>query len=109
MLGGERLTVRINNCLRLSARFGMMEAMRFCCTELGYLRTKLVASSYPLIEFLVMSTIVVATGNPGKLKEMQAHLGELTWDLELKPAHLEIDENWHHFLRKCSDQGFRGG
>jgi len=48
-----------------------------------------------------MSTIVVATGNPGKLKEMQSHLGELTWDLELKPAHLEIDETGTTFLENA--------
>ena len=36
--------------------------------------------------------LVVATGNPGKLKEMQAYLTGLDWDLQLKPAELEIEE-----------------
>jgi XTP/dITP diphosphohydrolase len=45
-----------------------------------------------------MPTVVVATGNPGKLKEMQAHLGELNWDLELKPAHIDVDETGTTFL-----------
>jgi len=45
-----------------------------------------------------MPTVVVATGNPGKLKEMQAHLGPLNWDLELKPAHIEVDETGATFL-----------
>ena len=30
--------------------------------------------------------LVVATGNPGKLKEIQEYLTDLPWELELKPA-----------------------
>jgi XTP/dITP diphosphohydrolase len=45
-----------------------------------------------------MPTVVVATGNPGKLKEMQAHLGPLNWNLELKPAYIEVDETGTTFL-----------
>lgn len=37
-------------------------------------------------------TFIIATSNPGKLKEMQAHLTDLPIDLQLKPASLEIEE-----------------
>ena len=37
-------------------------------------------------------SLVVATGNPGKLKEMQAYLDNLGWELTLKPEELEIEE-----------------
>ncbi len=37
-------------------------------------------------------TLVVATGNPGKLQEMQAYLNDLDWELQLKPDNLEIEE-----------------
>lgn len=36
--------------------------------------------------------LVVATGNPGKLKEMQAYLADLELQLQLKPEELEIEE-----------------
>jgi XTP/dITP diphosphohydrolase len=36
--------------------------------------------------------LVVATGNPGKLREMQAYLADLGWELTLKPADLEVEE-----------------
>ena len=36
--------------------------------------------------------LVVATGNPGKLKEMEAHLAGWDWQLQLKPPELEIEE-----------------
>jgi XTP/dITP diphosphohydrolase len=39
-----------------------------------------------------MTTLVVATGNPGKLKEMQAYLTGLDLELKLKPAELDIEE-----------------
>lgn len=42
--------------------------------------------------------LVVATGNPGKLKEMQAHLGELEIQLQLKPEELEIEETGETFI-----------
>lgn len=45
-----------------------------------------------------MPTVVVATGNPGKLKEMQAHLGHLGWNLQLKPDHIDIEETGSTFL-----------
>jgi XTP/dITP diphosphohydrolase len=48
-----------------------------------------------------MPTVVVATGNPGKLKEMQAYLGDLDWDLQLKPDALDIDETGITFLENA--------
>ncbi|MBD2313533.1 RdgB/HAM1 family non-canonical purine NTP pyrophosphatase [Desertifilum sp. FACHB-1129] len=44
-----------------------------------------------------MNKLVVATGNPGKLKEMQAHLSDRAWALELKPDALEIEETGQTF------------
>ncbi|NJL47902.1 MAG: RdgB/HAM1 family non-canonical purine NTP pyrophosphatase [Leptolyngbyaceae cyanobacterium SM2_5_2] len=48
-----------------------------------------------------MPTVIVATGNPGKLKEMQAYLGDLGWDLQLKPKELDIDETGATFLENA--------
>lgn len=42
--------------------------------------------------------LVVATGNPGKLKEMQAYLEGLDVQLTLKPEELEIEETGETFL-----------
>ncbi|HEY9850005.1 MAG TPA: RdgB/HAM1 family non-canonical purine NTP pyrophosphatase [Leptolyngbyaceae cyanobacterium] len=42
--------------------------------------------------------LVVATGNPGKLKEMQAYLDGLEIELTLKPEELEIDETGDTFM-----------
>lgn len=41
-----------------------------------------------------MPKLVVATGNPGKLKEMQAYLTDpnLPWELVLKPAEIDVEE-----------------
>lgn len=39
-----------------------------------------------------MTRLVVATGNPGKLLEMQDYLADTAWELQLKPADLEIEE-----------------
>ncbi len=41
--------------------------------------------------------LVVATGNPGKLKEMQAYLADLNWELTLKPPELDIEETGDTF------------
>lgn len=41
--------------------------------------------------------LVVATGNQGKLKEMQAYLAGLGWELALKPEELEIEETGETF------------
>mgnify|MGYP002780409688 CR=1 FL=1 len=48
-----------------------------------------------------MPTVVVATGNPGKLKEMQVYLGELGWNLELKPDAIDIEETGNTFLENA--------
>jgi len=39
----------------------------------------------------------VATGNPGKLREMQTYLADQGWDLQLKPPELEIEETGDTF------------
>ncbi|HEY9651860.1 MAG TPA: RdgB/HAM1 family non-canonical purine NTP pyrophosphatase [Coleofasciculaceae cyanobacterium] len=44
-----------------------------------------------------MKLLVVATGNPGKLREMQAYLTESDWELQLKPPELEIEETGDTF------------
>ena len=36
--------------------------------------------------------LIVATSNPGKVKEMENYLQGLNWQLELKPQELEIEE-----------------
>lgn len=38
------------------------------------------------------SILIVATGNPGKLNEMEAHLAGMNWQVQLKPPELEIEE-----------------
>ena len=45
--------------------------------------------------------LVVATGNPGKLKEFQqffAQLGDHPWALQLKPSELDIEETGTIFV-----------
>ncbi|MBR8839873.1 MAG: RdgB/HAM1 family non-canonical purine NTP pyrophosphatase [Stigonema ocellatum SAG 48.90 = DSM 106950] len=44
-----------------------------------------------------MTLLVVATGNPGKLREMQAYLADSGWELTLKPEELEIEETGDTF------------
>lgn len=45
-----------------------------------------------------MKKLVVATGNPGKLKEIQEYLIGLPWELELKPAELDVEETGNTFI-----------
>ena len=45
-----------------------------------------------------MRKLVVATGNPGKLKEMQEYLTGLPWELELKPANIDVEETGTTFV-----------
>lgn len=45
--------------------------------------------------------MVVATGNPGKLEEMQEHLADLGWELELKPEDLEVEETGDTFMENA--------
>ena len=41
--------------------------------------------------------LVVATGNPGKLREMQTYLADSGWELTLKPEDLDIEETGETF------------
>ncbi|MBD2502441.1 RdgB/HAM1 family non-canonical purine NTP pyrophosphatase [Anabaena azotica] len=41
--------------------------------------------------------LVVATSNPGKLREMQAYLAKTDWELTLKPTELEVEETGDTF------------
>ncbi|MBD1897769.1 RdgB/HAM1 family non-canonical purine NTP pyrophosphatase [Coleofasciculus sp. FACHB-129] len=45
-----------------------------------------------------MTVLVVATGNPGKLREMQKYLSGFGWELTLKPEELEIEESGDTFM-----------
>ncbi|MEC4986687.1 MAG: RdgB/HAM1 family non-canonical purine NTP pyrophosphatase [Oscillatoria sp. PMC 1068.18] len=45
-----------------------------------------------------MKKLIVATGNPGKLREMQEYLQNLPIELQLKPEELEIAETGANFL-----------
>jgi XTP/dITP diphosphohydrolase len=44
-----------------------------------------------------MTILIVATSNPGKLREMQAYLKDTDWELKLKPEELEIEETGDTF------------
>jgi XTP/dITP diphosphohydrolase len=48
-----------------------------------------------------MIPLVLATGNPGKLHEMQPYLVGLNWELQLKPPELEIEETGATFLENA--------
>ncbi len=48
-----------------------------------------------------MPTVIVATGNPGKLREMQTYLAELAWELRLKPKEIEVEETGTTFLENA--------
>jgi XTP/dITP diphosphohydrolase len=48
-----------------------------------------------------MKTLVVATGNPGKLREMQRYLAQTDWRLELKPSELDVEETGSTFLENA--------
>ena len=48
--------------------------------------------------------LIVATGNPGKLREFQqffAQLGHHPWDLQLKPSDLDIEETGNTFAENA--------
>jgi XTP/dITP diphosphohydrolase len=45
-----------------------------------------------------MKKLVVATSNPGKLREMQEYLSDREWQLQLKPNEIEIEETGESFL-----------
>ena len=48
-----------------------------------------------------MTIMIVATGNPGKLKEMQAYLAELDWDIRLKPEEIDVEETGSSFAENA--------
>jgi len=48
-----------------------------------------------------MPVLIVATGNPGKLKEMQGYLDHLPWKLQLKPPELEVEETGQTFAENA--------
>ncbi|MEA5580751.1 RdgB/HAM1 family non-canonical purine NTP pyrophosphatase [Nodularia harveyana UHCC-0300] len=45
----------------------------------------------------MMKLLVVATSNPGKLRELQAYLADSGWELTLKPEALEVEETGETF------------
>jgi XTP/dITP diphosphohydrolase len=45
--------------------------------------------------------LVVATQNPGKLKEFQHHLKELSWPLKMMPTDLEVEETGQTFMENA--------
>ena len=45
-----------------------------------------------------MTILVVATGNPGKVREMQSYLADFGWELQLKPPELEVEETEETFM-----------
>jgi XTP/dITP diphosphohydrolase len=48
-----------------------------------------------------MTKLIVATSNPGKLREIEAYLQGLGWELALKPPELEIEETGDSFLKNA--------
>ncbi|WP_416667441.1 RdgB/HAM1 family non-canonical purine NTP pyrophosphatase [Egbenema bharatensis] len=49
-----------------------------------------------------MPPLIVATSNPGKLKEMQSYLlDQPNWQLRLKPPELEIEETGQTFMENA--------
>ncbi len=48
--------------------------------------------------------LIVATSNPGKLTEMQAYLGQSAWELQLKPAALDVDETGDTFAANAAQK-----
>ena len=48
-----------------------------------------------------MTTVVVATGNPGKLTELKDYLQTLDWTLALKPKEIEVEETGKTFIENA--------
>ena len=48
-----------------------------------------------------MTTVVVATGNPGKLAELKDYLQVLNWTLALKPQEIEVEETGETFIENA--------
>ncbi|MBW4440592.1 MAG: RdgB/HAM1 family non-canonical purine NTP pyrophosphatase [Plectolyngbya sp. WJT66-NPBG17] len=51
-----------------------------------------------------MTVLVVATGNPGKVKEIQPYLAGLDWELQLKPPDLEMEETGTTFRENAAQK-----
>jgi XTP/dITP diphosphohydrolase len=51
-----------------------------------------------------MTKLIVATSNPGKLREMQAYLQDSPWELSLKPAELDVDETGNTFAANAAQK-----
>ena len=49
-----------------------------------------------------MPKLIVATGNPGKLHEIQDYLTDPIWELTLKPDELDIEETGTTFLENAA-------
>jgi XTP/dITP diphosphohydrolase len=49
----------------------------------------------------MIKTLVVATGNPGKLEEIKAYLSELDIELQLKPDEIEVEETGESFIENA--------
>ncbi|MGG6268296.1 RdgB/HAM1 family non-canonical purine NTP pyrophosphatase [Leptolyngbya sp. AN03gr2] len=51
-----------------------------------------------------MTVLVVATGNPGKVKEIEPYLAGLNWELQLKPSDLEMEETGTTFRENAAQK-----
>ncbi|BAS56457.1 MULTISPECIES: RdgB/HAM1 family non-canonical purine NTP pyrophosphatase [Leptolyngbya] len=51
-----------------------------------------------------MTVLVVATGNPGKVKEIEPYLSGLNWELRLKPPELEMEETGTTFQENAAQK-----
>ncbi|MGD1903269.1 MAG: RdgB/HAM1 family non-canonical purine NTP pyrophosphatase [Geitlerinemataceae cyanobacterium] len=49
-----------------------------------------------------MPVLVVATGNPGKVTEFAAYLKDTPWDLQLKPAEIDVVETGKTFAENAA-------
>lgn len=54
-----------------------------------------------LLHKTYVTPLVVATQNPGKLKELQHHLSGLPWDLQMMPRDLDIEETGKTFMENA--------
>jgi XTP/dITP diphosphohydrolase len=50
---------------------------------------------------MLVTSLVVATQNPGKLKEFQHHLSDLPWELQLMPSDLDVEETGQTFMENA--------
>jgi XTP/dITP diphosphohydrolase len=50
---------------------------------------------------MLVSPLVVATQNPGKLKEFQHHLSGISWELQMMPSSLDVEETGKTFMENA--------